>query len=383
MAKTPHGTKGWLKYMEGAREYYEKNGTLNGYEFYKWNNQRWYPDNKSKVIEGQNFNANRRIGTNLYSPKSYESKLKEISDRRSWHLKGRFTEKDYLDYAKNNIDPKTGKPYTKAKAKQLYKEMNAGLKKDKDLISKYMHDDHINAISLDEGFEHPRNKVILDAETNLKKSAMRLDDATQEAIGTYKTKEGFLKADFEGVPMKSNLEKQRIVTQAVDRKLNSKVIKENSNAVLGRSLKKGSYINSGILKANIGLSRGEGMARIAGGDYVGGSIQLAMTSKPFLEGIQKAVKFAGKRAITVIPGVSAGAGLLAAAGYAADGKWTKAGVQALSGLIGEVPLVGDPISGAIDLGLTAHDAATGEFRKKTKTPKTRKSKIIKTISKSY
>ena len=37
------------------------------------------------------------------------------------------------------------KKYTKTKAKKLYKEMNAGLKQDKDLISKYMHDDHINA----------------------------------------------------------------------------------------------------------------------------------------------------------------------------------------------------------------------------------------------
>jgi len=236
MAKTPHGTKGWIKYMEGAREFYDKNGTLNGYEFYKWNNQRWYPDNKSKVIEGQNFNPNRRIGTNLYSPKSYESKLKEISDRRSWHLKGRFTEQDYLDYAKNNIDPTTNKPYTKAKAKQLFKEMNAGLKKDKDLISKFMHDDHINAISLDEGFEHPRNKVILDAETNLKKSAMKLDDATQEAVGTYKTKADFLKADFEGVPLKGNLEKQRIVTEAV-------------NAKTLDGLKSYDYINKQQLKA--------------------------------------------------------------------------------------------------------------------------------------
>ena len=77
MAKTPHGTKGWIEYMEGARKYFAQNGTLNGYDFYKWNNQRWYPDNKSKVIKGQNFNADRRIGGNLYSPKSYESKLKE------------------------------------------------------------------------------------------------------------------------------------------------------------------------------------------------------------------------------------------------------------------------------------------------------------------
>ena len=78
MAKTPHGTKGWIEYMEGARKYFAQNGTLNGYDFYKWNNQRWYPDNKSRVIPNKNFNPNRRIGNNLYSPKSYESKLKDV-----------------------------------------------------------------------------------------------------------------------------------------------------------------------------------------------------------------------------------------------------------------------------------------------------------------
>ena len=353
MAKTPHGTKGWIEYMEGARKYFAQNGTLNGYDFYKWNNQRWYPDNKSKVIKGQNFNADRRIGGNLYSPKSYESKLKEISDRRSWHLEGRFTEQDYLDYAKNNIDPNTGKKYTKTKAKKLYKEMNAGLKQDKDLISKYMHDDHINAISLDEGFEHPRNKVILDAETNLKKSAMRLDDATQEAIGTYKTKEGFLKADFEGVPMKGNLEKQRIVTKAVNEK-----VAENARYTLrkyGRKLPTGKMVR--------GIGRTEALARIAAGDYVGGGLGLAMQTDAFHKQIGKALAARlGKSAAKLVPGVGMAMGTLEAAGYASQGRFTQAGIAAFGAAVGEIPIVGDILQGGADLANTGIDIATGNLR---------------------
>ena len=65
----------------------------------------------------------------------------------------------------------------------------------------------------------------------------------------------------------------------------------------------------------------------------------------------------------MIPGVSFGSGALQAAGYAAGGQWTKAGLSALGGVIGEFGPAGDAVQAAIDLGLTGHDIALQDINR--------------------
>ena len=44
-----------------------------------------------------------------------------------------------------------------------------------------------------------------------------------------------------------------------------------------------------------------------------------------------------------------------------QGRWTQAGIAGLSGIVGEVPLVGDLISAGLDLTNTGIDLATGNI----------------------
>ena len=120
--------------------------------------------------------------------------------------------------------------------------------------------------------------------------------------------------------------------------------------VLARSMK--GWGPNGLMKTATGLSRAESFVRIAGGDVLGGSIGLAMTTPTFQK---QAAKLLAKQGIKMIPGVSLGSGALQAVGYAMGGQWTKAGLSALGGVIGEVPGYGDAVQAAIDIGLTGHD----------------------------
>jgi len=115
---------------------------------------------------------------------------------------------------------------------------------------------------------------------------------------------------------------------------------------------------SPLLKTTTGLSRAESAVRIAGGDYIGGAAGLAMSTPTF----QKAVgTLLTKQGIKLFPGMSLGSGALQAAGYVSKGQWTKAGLSALGGVIGELGPAGDAVQAAIDLGLTGHDVATGDI----------------------
>ena len=115
---------------------------------------------------------------------------------------------------------------------------------------------------------------------------------------------------------------------------------------------------SPLLKTTTGLSRAESAVRIAGGDYVGGAAGLAMTTPTFQK---QAGKLLAKQGIKLIPGLSFGSGALQAMGYLSKGQWTKAGLSAVGGVIGEFGPAGDAVQAAIDLGLTGHDVATGDI----------------------
>lgn len=139
-----------------------------------------------------------------------------------------------------------------------------------------------------------------------------------------------------------------------------------ANRVGQRAYKTGSYRVGGMLKATTGLSRGESLLRIIGGDYVGGSLGLAMTTPTFQK---KAAALLAKQGVKLIPGVSLGSGALQAAGYVAKGQFTKAGLSAIGGVLGELGPAGDAAQAAIDVGLTASDMKVGKKAKlKTKVP---------------
>ena len=108
------------------------------------------------------------------------------------------------------------------------------------------------------------------------------------------------------------------------------------------------------------LSGADSALQIASGNVIGGSIGLAMQTPAFQKAIAKTLAKSGAK---LAPGVGIGLSSLEAAGYASQGRWTQTGIAALSGLVGEVPLVGDAISAGLDLTNTGIDIATGNIGK--------------------
>ena len=131
-------------------------------------------------------------------------------------------------------------------------------------------------------------------------------------------------------------------------------ILEDAQSIGVRSAKAANFTGrvSNLGKSATGLSRAESIVRIAGGDVVGGSLGLAMTTPTFQKQIGKLL---AKQGIKMIPGMSFGSGALQAAGYLAGGQWTKAGLSVLGGVVGELGPAGDAVQAAIDLGLTGSD----------------------------
>ena len=120
---------------------------------------------------------------------------------------------------------------------------------------------------------------------------------------------------------------------------------------------------STMRKIGRGFSGTEAAARLLSGDVIGGSIGLAMQSPAFHKRIAAPLfKTLGKSGAKLIPGVGMTMGTLETAGYASQGRWTQSGISALSGLVGEVPLIGDAVSAGLDLTNTAIDIATGNIK---------------------
>ena len=88
-----------------------------------------------------------------------------------------------------------------------------------------------------------------------------------------------------------------------------------------------------------------------------------MQTPAFQKQIGKALtKTFAKSGASLVPGVGMTLSTLEAAGYATEGRWTQSGIAALSGVVGEVPLVGDLISAGLDLTNTGIDIVTGNLK---------------------
>ena len=106
----------------------------------------------------------------------------------------------------------------------------------------------------------------------------------------------------------------------------------------------------------------DAVGQFASGNYLGGGLALALQN----QGVQKQVmkrlaRFGGQQVAGMAPGAGAAMAALEFQGYASQGRWTQAGIAAFSGIVGEIPLVGDAISGAADLTNTIIDITTGNL----------------------
>ena len=68
-----------------------------------------------------------------------------------------------------------------------------------------------------------------------------------------------------------------------------------------------------------------------------------------------------KSGAKLIPGVGMSMGALEAAGYAKQGRFTQSAIAGLSSVVGEIPGLGDVLSGGLDLMNTGIDIATGNI----------------------
>ena len=109
-------------------------------------------------------------------------------------------------------------------------------------------------------------------------------------------------------------------------------------------------------KLATGLGRAESVVRLAGGDVVGGTAGLALSTPVVQKQLGKQLLKFGLRNI---PGVSLASGIAQGTGYALSGQYGKAGLSIAGGIIGEVPGgAGDVVQAGIDLSLGAHDVVS-------------------------
>ena len=115
---------------------------------------------------------------------------------------------------------------------------------------------------------------------------------------------------------------------------------------------------SKISSADSALQVGAGLATGDIGAVIGGSAGFTLQNPAVQKLLMK--RFA-KSGAKLAPGVGITLSALEAKGYASQGRWTQAGVAALSGAVGEVPVVGDAASAVLDFGNTVTDILTGNF----------------------
>jgi len=120
--------------------------------------------------------------------------------------------------------------------------------------------------------------------------------------------------------------------------------------------KHGIYKN--LSGADAALNIGGGLATGNVGAVAGGAVGLSLQNPAVQKYLAKRLaRMGGKLA----PGVGVGLSGLEAAGYASQGRIAQAGIATASGVVGEVPLVGDLVSAGLDLTNTGIDLFTGNF----------------------
>lgn len=166
----------WEPYLEKALAYKSENGSLRGFPRLIFANDKWYVDNKSN---------------GKYSAKSATAKNLEVNNRRA--NGSTFTRKDYHDFAK-----KYG--FTIKEADTHFDKLQSKLKSLAKRKSLKFNSDHVNAITLDEGWEHWRNQVLMNGKDNGFKADKPISRDESLRLGIGQTKEELLGADFLEVP---------------------------------------------------------------------------------------------------------------------------------------------------------------------------------------
>ena len=252
-----------------------------------------------------------------------------------------LTKQDYYDYAEaNNIsldiaDQKYNQNQLRLKSRQL----RSG--KDTPWIV-----EHLNPQANPEGgVEHWRNNVLWTDEVNHPKSDIIPSEDALRRAGVPLNKQEALALDFagdKGVPTK---EARRIILEDIQNQI------DTGTTIRARNLRN----IGGLARATSGA---DAAIQLASGNVVGGSLGLALQTPAVQKAIMKRLAKSGAK---LAPGVGFGLSALEAGGYVSQGRWTQAGIAGLSGIVGEVPLVGDLISAGLDLTNTGIDLATGNI----------------------
>ena len=288
-----------------------------------------------------------------FNPKNVDRKRGEGDFRRASETDQAISRQDYIDYAEaNGLSTKRANELFEINEKKL-----AALRKKKNFKlpdGTLLHYEHTIPTTSQAfgGVEHWRNLTLMDQPSNQWKSDKMITPETATRAGVPLSKAEAIEMDFKGTKSLPPKQIRKLVMDDLKSGRKLQTARElNAQAVYNRSAGRGFHL-SGIAKASTGLSRAESVVRIAGGDVVGGTVGLAMTTPTFQKQIGKLLV---KQGIKMIPGVSFGSGALQAAGYMMGGQWTKAGLSALGGVIGEFGPAGDAVQAAIDVGLTGHD----------------------------
>tara|TARA_R100000781_G_C4074060_1_gene125454 strand:- start:72 stop:1541 length:1470 start_codon:yes stop_codon:yes gene_type:complete len=153
--------------------------------------------------------------------------------------------------------------------------------------------------------------------------------------------------------------------ETLDAALNPQLVKDKSIRkgytadIHEEGLKQHTKSMRAIGRASKFTSATDSAVRLASGDVIGGSLGLVMQTPAFQKAITKTLAKSGAK---IAPGVGIGLSSLEAAGYSAQGRWTQAGIAALSGVVGEIPLAGDLVSAGLDLTNTTIDVLTGNVK---------------------
>ena len=276
------------------------------------------------------------------------------------------------------------------------------------------------------GIEHWRNIGPLGKEANNKKSDLLITKKTAKKSGIPLTKEEAVLMDLRGdkavargqirknikadltsrKPVTARLRNKYVSSRQAPNKLKLKVNKNgngngngnghNGNGKLNGKNGKNGKINGGVLGAASKTRTVDALANIganaATGNYAGAAVGtgvLGMTAALQNSATQKALggqiskivsKRAGRTMMKAVPGLDVLLSGQESLNYLKQGKLDQAGIAALSGAIGWIPIIGDGISASLDLSNTGIDISrlqvpTGTSKKKGVKGTTRRPKL--------
>ena len=199
-------------------------------------------------------------------------------------------------------------------------------------------------------------------ETILTKGQWESAEELTELVNKVKVRDTTDLLDHTGKPLMDRMGKSKVISNLPEGITESDINPE----VLRQTDRIGSNMtNVGKISRSVGgIRKADSIARIIGGDPIGGGAGLIMQHPAFHKQIAKRLgKTLAKSGAKLVPGVGMTMGTLEAAGYASQGRLTQAGIAGFSALVGEIPMVGDFLSAGADLVNTGIDIATGNLGK--------------------